>query len=162
MNKLLALVCLFLLGFICWREQEILLRWKDQVVNRITGLIEPPPEAPAEEPAEEPAVETPAPFKPPPPPPKPASATPPPPPEGVYFLSDRVSVATDSGVRSFAAATRVTKTGENLGKIVVTDGKTSFSVEAGKLTRDMALVEQIRRKAAEAAAKSPDSRTPPP
>lgn len=65
-------------------------------------------------------------------------------------------------MRSFAAATRVTKTGENLGKIVVTDGKTSFSVEAGKLTRDMALVEQIRRKAAEAAAKSPDSRTPPP
>jgi len=158
MNKLLVFVCLVLLGFICWRDKETLMQWKDQVASRISGLIEPPPEVPVEEPAED----LPVPANPIVPPPKPPSAVLPPPPEGVYFVRERVSVTTDAGVRSYAAGTPVTKTGENLGLFVVTDGKTSFTVESGKLTRDMALVQEIRRKASEAAAKAPGSRTPPP
>ncbi len=149
---------LALLGFVGWREKETLVRWKDQIVNRISGVIQPPPEVAAEEPEKD----TPPPTKPNVPPANPAPVTLPPPPEGVYFLSERVSVTTDAGVRSYAAATRVTKTGENLGLFVVSDGKTSFSVESGKLTRDMALVDELRRKAAEAAAKARDNRTLPP
>lgn len=161
MNKLLVFVCLFLLGFICWRDKETLMRWKDQVASRISGLIEPPPEVPVEEPAQAPPV-PPVPANPIIPPAKPTPPPLPPPPEGVYFLKERVSVTTDAGVRSHAAGTRVTKTGENLGLMVVTDGKTSFAVESGKLTRDMALVEAIRRKAPDAAAKAPGGRIPPP
>lgn len=168
MNKILVLICLALLGFIAWREKATLLEWKNETGARLEKLVFRDAESAGEEPAAAPSDAD----YPPPGPGDSTAATPsfaakprpvpvklPDPPEGVYYLRTRISVKTDGGVRGFAAGTKVSKTGENLGMIVVTNGSSSFSVESAKLTRDMNEVLEIQTKAA-AGTKGPE--TPPP
>jgi hypothetical protein len=72
-------------------------------------------------------------------------------------MRERITISTDKGVRAYAAGTQVTKTGEDPGGFMVTDGKDSFVVPQSKLTRDLAEVDQIRRSMA--AGQTPASNT---
>ena len=58
-------------------------------------------------------------------------------PEGTYFLLQRSSLTTDSGVIGFAPGTKVTLVGRNGSAITVTDGQYQLDVEASQLTNDL-------------------------
>lgn len=167
MNKFLLLVCLGLLGFIVWREKAAISEWKEKTGTRLERFVfrdnlnaEDEPDTTPGDPPPAPGAPAEAAPKRPPAPVNPVKL--PEPPEGVFYLRERITVKLDGGVRGYAAGTRVTKTGENQGLVTVTDGINPFSVEADKLTRDMALVQEIHRRAADAAAKPPSNRTPSP
>ena len=58
------------------------------------------------------------------------------PPEGIYFLTDRVGVPTQSGIRSVAKGTEVKLISKTGSTAVVDDGRGKFTVDLAKLTRD--------------------------
>lgn len=60
-------------------------------------------------------------------------------PEGVFFLVERVSVKTDSGVMGFAPGPRVKLVEDKGEKFLVSDGETKFEVVVEKLTNDIDL-----------------------
>jgi|SRR5919201_1704796 hypothetical protein len=64
-------------------------------------------------------------------------------PEGTYFLLQRSSLTTNSGVIGFAPGTKVTLVGRNGSTITVTDGKYQLNVEASQLTNDLAIATTV-------------------
>ncbi len=154
MNKPLTLLCLLLLGFIGWRERENVERWKDDWTVTLRKFLSPHAAAEKETEQVETAAVAPANTDNADHPPSPPSVVPPveppppslpPPPEGIYYLRERVSIAGDSGVRAYDALTQVTFVEDVSGAARVSDGKVSFQVPYGKLTRDLAEVETLRR-----------------
>jgi hypothetical protein len=70
-------------------------------------------------------------------------------PEGVFFLMERVSFVSDSGVTGFAPGTRVRLVQDKGNTFRVTDGTTNFDVPVEKLTDDIDLGTLVARHDAE-------------
>jgi hypothetical protein len=66
-------------------------------------------------------------------------------PEGVYFLLQRASLTTDSGVIGFAPGTKVTLLGQTDSVSSVTDGQYRFSVPSSQLTNDLDIAESVAK-----------------
>jgi len=63
-------------------------------------------------------------------------------PEGVFFVLQRISAATDSGVVSIGPGTKVTLVRAG-SPMRVTDGEHQYDVSSDQLTNDMAIAEQL-------------------
>lgn len=74
-----------------------------------------------------------------------ATRQPPLAPEGTYFLVQRVSLQTDSGVVGFAPGTKVTLVEKGDPLSVVSDGKYQFSVALSQLTNDLNIARDVAR-----------------
>jgi hypothetical protein len=116
-------------------------------VERADQAQTPPSEEPAPSPAPTP---TPAPVAvapTPTPAPVPRLA-----PEGVYYVTQRVDITTDSGVIGVKAGTQVKLVRKDNTTMVVSDGKQEFPVQSQVLTNDLDVVGRIATEAAAAAA----------
>ena len=58
-------------------------------------------------------------------------------PKGVYFLLQRVSITTDSGIIGIDPGTKVTLVKDKITSLLVTDGQTQFEVTRDQVTNDM-------------------------
>ena len=58
-------------------------------------------------------------------------------PDGIYYLLQRTSVSTDSGIASIPPGTRVERVGESDGKLKVKAGEQEFEIEKSLLTNDL-------------------------
>jgi hypothetical protein len=66
-------------------------------------------------------------------------------PEGTYFLLERASLRTDSGVIGFAPGTKVTLVDQGDSASTVTDGQYQFTVPSSQLTNDLDLAASIAK-----------------
>ncbi len=66
-------------------------------------------------------------------------------PEGTYFLVERASLTTDSGVIGFAPGTKVTLLDQVDSTNTVTDGRYQFHVPASQLTNDLDIAASIAK-----------------
>jgi len=66
-------------------------------------------------------------------------------PEGTYFLVERASLTTDSGVIGFAPGTKVTLLDQVDSANTVTDGRYQFHVPASQLTNDLDIAASIAK-----------------
>ena len=66
-------------------------------------------------------------------------------PEGTYFLLERASLRTDSGVIGFAPGTKVTLVDQGDSASTVTDGQYQFAVPSSQLTNDLDLAASIAK-----------------
>jgi hypothetical protein len=77
--------------------------------------------------------------------PKPAPDLLPTPPPGVYYLTERVKIVTAAGIAAYKAGLEVKEESDKGDSLLVTDGTSSFLVAKNKLTRDMAVVMDLRK-----------------
>jgi hypothetical protein len=66
-------------------------------------------------------------------------------PEGTFFLLQRVSLKTDSGVVGFAPGTRVTLVDQGDSLSTVSDGEYQFTVASSQLTNDLDMAENVAK-----------------
>jgi hypothetical protein len=66
-------------------------------------------------------------------------------PEGTFFLLERASLRTDSGVIGFAPGTKVTLVDQADSASTVTDGQYQFNVPSSQLTNDLDLAASIAK-----------------
>ena len=66
-------------------------------------------------------------------------------PEGTYFLLQRVSLKTDSGVVGFAPGTKVTMVNQGASMSTVSDGEYQFMVASSQLTNDLDMAENVAK-----------------
>ena len=66
-------------------------------------------------------------------------------PEGVFYLKERVTIMTDSGIRGYAAGTKVTRLEDRGGQLLVSDGGSEFEVSKSKVTNDLSIVANLGR-----------------
>jgi hypothetical protein len=66
-------------------------------------------------------------------------------PEGTYFLLQRVSLRTDSGVIGFAPGTKVTLVNQGDSVSTVSDGEYQFTVASSQLTNDLDMAENVAK-----------------
>jgi hypothetical protein len=66
-------------------------------------------------------------------------------PEGTYFLLQRVSLKTDSGVIGFAPGTKVTLVDQGTSMSTVSDGEYQFMVASSQLTNDLDMAENVTK-----------------
>jgi len=64
-------------------------------------------------------------------------------PEGTYFLVERASLTTDSGVIGFAPGTKVTLLDQGDSASTVTDGQYQFTVPPSQLTNDLDIAASV-------------------
>jgi hypothetical protein len=67
-------------------------------------------------------------------------------PPGIFYLVQRVSVKTNSGVVGYAPGTRVKLIEERGDRLLVTDGESKIEVDGDKVTNDMDLAELAAKK----------------
>jgi len=66
-------------------------------------------------------------------------------PEGTYFLLQRVSLKTESGVIGFAPGTKVTMVDQGDSMSTVSDGSFQFTVASSQLTNDVDIAENVAK-----------------
>jgi hypothetical protein len=66
-------------------------------------------------------------------------------PEGTYFLLQRVSLKTESGVIGFAPGTKVTIVDQGDSMSTVSDGAFQFTVASSQLTNDLDIAENVAK-----------------
>ena len=76
-------------------------------------------------------------------PPSPTSAPQTVAPAGVYFLTQRVSITTESGVLGIVPGTKVTLVKDSGGTLTVTEGQHQFDVLSNQLTNDIGLASKL-------------------
>jgi hypothetical protein len=64
-------------------------------------------------------------------------------PKGVYYLLERVSVTTDSGIFSAPVGTKVTEIKTTVTGMAVTDGQHQFNITPSQVTNDMTVASQL-------------------
>lgn len=64
-------------------------------------------------------------------------------PPGVYYLTERISITTDSGIRAFRPGERVIAVKKQQKKWMVTDGTSDLEVSPRQLTNDLDFAEQL-------------------
>jgi len=64
-------------------------------------------------------------------------------PKGIYFLLERVSVTTDSGIFSAPVGTKVIEISTTASGMRVTDGQHQFNITPAQVTNDMTLADQL-------------------
>jgi hypothetical protein len=67
-------------------------------------------------------------------------------PPGVFYLTQRISMTTDSGVKGYSPGTKVLLLKRSPSKLKVTDGSTDFEVALNQVTNDLDLAEELARK----------------
>jgi hypothetical protein len=156
-NKNLVFICLIVIGLFCWKEQTKVLAWKDKAVAMVKNLVSPrvkeegtPSEPENSPPSSGPSVEKKTADAPVPAQPKPGPDLLPTPPPGVYYLTERVKIVTAAGIAAYKAGLEVKEESDKGDSLLVTDGTSSFVVAKSKLTRDMAVVMDLRRSEASA------------
>ena len=78
--------------------------------------------------------------------PEPAPQTQAPPavaPAGTYYLLQRISVTTDTGILGMPPGTKVTVVSTTAGGMRVTDGQNQFNVDASQVTNDLAVAARL-------------------
>ncbi len=66
-------------------------------------------------------------------------------PEGTWFLLQRVSLKTDSGIIGFAPGTKVTLVDQGDSLSTVSDGEYQFTVASSQLTNDLDMAENVAK-----------------
>jgi hypothetical protein len=66
-------------------------------------------------------------------------------PEGTYFLLQRVSLKTESGIIGFAPGTKVTMVNQADSMSTVSDGEVQFTVASSQLTNDVDIAENVAK-----------------
>lgn len=66
-------------------------------------------------------------------------------PKGVFYLMERISIKSDSGIIGFAPGTRVKLVEDRGDEMVVTDGETKFNVPGDKVTNDIDLAALVAK-----------------
>ena len=136
MKVLLGLVSILNVGYLVWHwfaPTAVAPTPAQRIAPKPTAATHPSP--PPKKLAQQPAVR-PTPARPVGPPRRVA-------PEGTYFLLERASLRTDSGVIGFAPGTKVALLDQGDSAITVTDGQYRFTVPSSQLTNDLDIAASV-------------------
>lgn len=156
MKKLLFVLILAAAAFYGYTNQEKVKEYYDIAFAKVNSYINPaekqtedgsPATSPSTSPAPVPAASTPPVAEAPPAPVGPSAQELANLPEGTFYVRERISQMTASGVSSIAMGAKVQKISESNGKYIVDDGRTRLATEPWNLTREAKEIVALVKKA---------------